>query len=82
MSDPGTGLPKWIVDRIHRYARDGRALRTRYRNASGLLVALKAGSTPLVVFRETGERFFEMRSRALVEWFRAEKQQHTTDHCS
>jgi hypothetical protein len=81
MPEPECSLPKRIVDRIHRYAAEGRALRVRYGSAGGLLLALKAGSAPLVVFRETGERFVEMRSTALIEWFRA-KRNRSSDHCS
>jgi len=80
MRDPGGGLPRRIVDRIHRYARDGRALRVRYGKSGGLMVALKAGCAPLVIFRESGERFIEMRSSALLEWFRAKKDLHRADH--
>jgi hypothetical protein len=79
MRDSRASLPQRIVDRIHRYARDGRGLRVRYGKAGGLLVAFKAGCAPLVIFRETGERFIEMRSSALLEWFRAKKQMHGAD---
>jgi hypothetical protein len=74
MSPPDGGLPKRIVDRIHRYAREGRALRVRYGSSGGLVLALKPGSAPIVVFRATGDRFLEMRTAALIEWLRAEKQ--------
>lgn len=64
-------LPKAVLDRIHRYAKEGRAPLARYEPDGCLLLAIMSGQLPVVVLRSTREDFTEIRSAALVEWLRS-----------
>jgi hypothetical protein len=65
-----SGLPKPVLDRIHRYAKEGWAPRTRYGHDGCLLLASSMGRVPVVILRSTRKEFSEIRSAALVEWMR------------
>jgi hypothetical protein len=64
-------LPKAVLDRIRRYAKEGREPLARYEPDGCLLLAISTGQLPVVVLRSTREDFTEIRSAALVEWLRA-----------
>jgi hypothetical protein len=64
-------LPKPVLDRIRRYAEEGREPHARYGADRCLLVASAMGQLPVVVLRSAPEHFAEMRSAAMVEWVRA-----------
>ena len=68
---PSNPLPKAVLDRIHRYAKEGREPLARYEPDGCLLLAIATGQLPVVVLRSTREEFTEIRSAALVEWFQA-----------
>lgn len=65
-------LPKAILDRIRRYAKEGRELRVVYGHNGCVLLAVAMGQVPVAVLRsDTREQFTRMRSAALEEWVRA-----------
>ena len=64
-------LPKAVLDRIRRYAKEGREPLARYEPDGCLLLAIASGQLPVVVLRSTREDFTEIRSAALVEWLHA-----------
>ena len=64
-------LPKAVLDRIHRYAKEGREPLARYEPDGCLLLAIATGQLPVVVLRSTREDFTKIRSAALIEWLRA-----------
>jgi hypothetical protein len=64
-------LPKVVLDRIHRYAKEGREPLARYEPDGCMLLAIASGQLPVVVLRSTREDFTEIRSAALLEWLRA-----------
>lgn len=67
-----TSLPKPVVDRISRYAKEGRELRAVFGPDGCRLLAVAGGSVPVVVLRaETPEQFARLRTAALLEWKRA-----------
>ena len=66
-------LPKPVLDRIHRYAKEGREPRVRYSPDGCLLMAVAMNRIPVVILRATKEQFKEMRSAALVEWTKASR---------
>ncbi len=67
-------LPKPVLDRVRRYAREGRELHARYGHEGCLLLACAMGQLPVVVLRTTSrEQFAPMCSAALIEWARAAK---------
>jgi hypothetical protein len=66
-------LSKPVLDRIRRYAKQGRELHARYGQDCCLLVAVAAGQTPVVILRSARDQFTEIRRAALVEWMRAGK---------
>jgi len=68
---PLNRLPKAVIDRIHRYAKEGREPLARYEPDGCLLLAITTGQLPVVVLRSTREDFTQTRSLALVEWVRA-----------
>ena len=63
-------LPKPVLDRIRRYATEGREPRARYGHDGCVLVALAMGQPPVVIVRSTRQEFTEVRSAALLEWTR------------
>src|SRR5579864_6973651 len=65
-------LSKPVLDRIRRYAKEGRQLRAQYGPGDCVLLASKAGQHPVVILRATRVQFTEMRGAALVAWIRAE----------
>jgi len=60
-----------VLDRIHRYAKEGREPLARYEPDGCLLLAIATGQLPVVVLRSSREEFTEIRSAALLEWLRA-----------
>jgi hypothetical protein len=68
---PSNPLPKAVLDRIHRYAKEGREPLARYEPDGCQLLAIASGQLPIVVLRSTREDFTQIRSAALVEWLRA-----------
>jgi hypothetical protein len=67
-----TSLPKAVVDRISRYAREGRQLRAVFGPEGCRLLAVAGGAIPAVVLRaETPDQFARLRTAALLEWKRA-----------
>ena len=64
-------LPKPVLDRIRRYAQEGREPRARYGHDACVLMAFAIGQAPVVILRSTRREFAEIRSAALVEWMRA-----------
>ena len=64
-------LPKPVVDRIHRYAKEGRQPGTRLGQDSCSLLALAFGQLPVVILRSNPKQFTAVRSAALSEWTRA-----------
>jgi hypothetical protein len=66
-----TILPKPILDRIHRYAKEGRALHASYEHDYCRLLAMADWQLPVVLLLSTPGKFKELRSAALTEWTRA-----------
>ena len=68
-------LPRPVVDRISRYAAEGRQLRTVFGSQGYRLLAVTLGRVPAVVLRaDNADQFAEMRSAVLVEWLRIRRQ--------
>jgi hypothetical protein len=63
-------LSKPVLDRIRRYAKQGRELHARYGQDCCLLLAVATGQTPVVILRSARDQFTELRRAALVEWMR------------
>ena len=70
-----SALPKPVLDRIHRYAGEGRVPLVRYDNGICSLLAVADWQSPVVVLRSTRDKFSAMRSAALTEWTRAVRRQ-------
>ncbi|MCP5119666.1 MAG: hypothetical protein GY953_53385 [bacterium] len=67
-------LPKTVLQRIHRYAEQGRKLKAVYHPGESRLLAVALGEIPMVVLRASNpEQFAEMRSEAFMEWRRTLK---------
>jgi hypothetical protein len=66
-----TRLPKPVVDRIQRYAGEGRALHASYEHGCCRLLAMADWQLPVVLLQSTPSNFTELRSAALAEWTRA-----------
>ena len=66
----GSQLPRPVLDRIRRYAQEGREPRARYGSDSCMLLAVAMGQPSVVILRTTRREFTEIRSAALVEWMR------------
>lgn len=67
-----TRLPKPVVDRIGRYAKEGRQLRAVFGPEGCRLLAVAGGRIPVVVLRaDTPDQFARLRTAALLEWKRA-----------
>lgn len=67
-------LPKTVLQRIHRYAREGRQLKAVYHPGESRLLAVTLGEMPMLVLRASNaEQFAEMRSEAFMEWRRTLK---------
>jgi len=64
-------LPKPVLDRIRRYAKEGRQPGTRLSSDSCSLLALAFGQLPVVIVRSSPKQFRDIRSAAMVEWSRA-----------
>jgi hypothetical protein len=67
----GSQLPRPVLDRIRRYAQEGREPRAQYGTDSCMLLAVAMGQPSVVILRCTRREFTEIRSAALVEWTRA-----------
>ena len=63
-------LPRPVVDRIHRYAEEGRVPLVRYERDQCLLLAVSNWQLPAVLLRSSREKFTGMRTAALMEWAR------------
>jgi hypothetical protein len=67
---PKARLPRSVVDRIHRYAEEGRVPHVRYERDDCLLLAVANWQLPAVLLRSTRDKFTGMHSAALTEWAR------------
>ncbi|MCW5978831.1 MAG: hypothetical protein KIT09_12175 [Bryobacteraceae bacterium] len=64
-------LPKPVIDRVARFAREGRQLRAVFGPEDYRLVATAVGQLPVVVVRaHDPERFAGLRSAVVLEWSR------------
>ena len=63
-------LSQPVLDRIHRYAKNGWKPRARYGQNCCLLLAVAMGQMPVVILRSPREEFTEIRSAAVIEWMR------------
>jgi hypothetical protein len=70
-SDPGKALPKPVLDRIHRYAAEGRVLQVSYGEDCCRLLAVANWQLPVVILRSSKDKFAEMRVAAQSEWTRS-----------
>jgi len=68
-----TSLPRAVVDRIHRYAEEGRVPQVRYELDHCLLLAVSKWQLPAVLLRSSRAQFTGMRAAALTEWARASR---------
>jgi hypothetical protein len=66
-----TTLPKPVLDRINRYAEEGRVLEASYERDYCRLLAVANWQRPAVILRSSVLEFTEMRSAAQTEWKRA-----------
>jgi hypothetical protein len=66
-----TRLPKPVVDRIRRYAEEGRVLHASYEHNCCRLLAMADWQLPVVLLLSTRGKFTELHSAALTEWTRA-----------
>jgi hypothetical protein len=64
-------LPKPVIDRIHRYAEEGRTPQTSYEGDCCRLLAVANWQLPVVLLRSTRGNYTAMRRAALSEWTRA-----------
>ena len=72
-------LPKTVLQRIHRYAGEGRQLKAVYHAGESRLLAVTLGEMPMLVLRASNpEQFAEMRSEAFMEWKRTLKRTSRT----
>jgi hypothetical protein len=69
-SDAINALPKPVLDRIHRYAAEGRVLQVSYGEDGCRLLAVTNWQLPAVILRSSKDKFAEMRSAAQTEWTR------------
>lgn len=70
-SEPVNALPKPVLDRIHRYAAEGRVLQASYGDDCCRLLAVANWQLPAVILRSSKEQFAAMHSAAQTEWTRA-----------
>jgi len=75
-SDAINALPKPVLDRIHRYAAEGRVLQVSYEEDCCRLLAVTNWQLPAVILRSSKDKFAAMRSAAQTEWTRAARK-----HC-
>jgi hypothetical protein len=66
-----TTLPKPVLDRINRYAEEGRVLVASYERDYCRLLAVGNWQRPAVILRSSAVEFSQMRSAAQTEWTRA-----------
>ncbi len=66
-------LPRPVVDRIHRYAEEGRVPLVRYERDQCLLLAVAKWQPPAVLLRSSRAKFTGMRTAALMEWARTSR---------
>ena len=66
-----TTLPKPVLDRINRYAEEGRVLEASYERDYCRLLAVANWQRPAVILRSSAVEFSQMRSAAQIEWTRA-----------
>ncbi len=64
-------LPKPVLDRINRYAEEGRVLQTSYEQDYCRLLAVANWQLPAVILRSSKDKFSEMRNAVQTEWTRA-----------
>src|ERR1700719_3964636 len=65
-----TRLPKPVVDRIHRYAEEGRVLHASYEHNCCRLLAMADWQLPVVLLLSTPGKFKQLSRAALTEWTR------------
>jgi hypothetical protein len=63
-------LPKPVLDRINRYAEEGRVLQASYERDHCRLLAVANWQRPAVILRSSVLQFTEMHSAAQTEWMR------------
>jgi hypothetical protein len=73
-----TTLPKPVLDRINRYAEEGRVLEASYERDYCRLLAVANWQRPAVILRSSALEFSEMRNAAQTEWTRATRK-HRND---
>src|SRR3979411_2410845 len=66
-----TSLPKPVLDRIHRYAAEGRVLQESHGEDGCRLLAVANWQFPAVILRSSRHEFPELRNAAQTEWTRA-----------
>ena len=66
-----TRLPQPVLDRINRYAEEGRVLHASYESDHCRLLAVANWQLPAVILRSPVDKFTEMQSAAQAEWARA-----------
>jgi len=66
-----TTLPKPVLDRINRYAEEGRVLEASYERDYCRLLAVANWQRPAVILRSSAVEFSQMRSAGQTEWTRA-----------
>ena len=66
-----TNLPRAVLDRIHRYAEEGRVPQVRYEHDHCYLLAVSKWQPAAVLLRSNRAQFTGMRAAALTEWARA-----------
>ncbi len=72
-----TRLPKPVLDRINRYAEEGRVLQASYEHDYCRLLAVANWQLPAVILRSSKDKFTEMRNAAQTEWARAARRHHS-----
>ena len=70
-----SALPKPVLDRIHRYAAEGRVLQVSYEDDCCRLLAVANWQLPAVILRSSRDKFADLRSAAQIEWTRAARRQ-------
>ena len=64
-------LPRTVLDRIHRYAAEGREPKAVYRAGDYRLLAVATGQVPVVIVRAANQdQFDDVRGEVLEEWQR------------
>jgi hypothetical protein len=73
-----TRLPKPVLDRIHRYAAEGRVLQESHGDDGCRLLALANWQFPAVILSSPRDKFAQLRNAAQAEWARAARRHRNT----